>query len=131
MVSAQLSFASFAAVGLGAVLGAWSRWGLSIWLNPRHQVFPIGTFAANIIGALLIGAAMAYFETRSTLPPAVKLFAVTGFLGALTTFSTFSAEVLTMVQKSQYAWALGTTSAHVVGSVCAAALAYQMLRVTN
>ena len=131
MVSAQLSFASFAAVGLGAVLGAWSRWGLSIWLNPRHHVFPIGTFVANIIGALLIGAAMAYFETRSALPPAVKLFAVTGFLGALTTFSTFSAEVLTMIQKSQYAWALGTTSAHVVGSVCAAALAYQMLRVSN
>ncbi len=128
MAVAQFTLSSFAAVGVGAVLGAWSRWGLSIWLNPRHQVFPIGTFVANIIGALLIGAAMAYFETRSTLPPAVTLFAITGFLGALTTFSTFSAEVLTMIQKGQYAWALGTTSAHVVGSVCAAALAYQLVR---
>ena len=128
MVAAQLTFASFAAVGLGAALGAWARWGLSIWLNQKHTVFPIGTFAANIIGALLVGAAVAYFETRSHLPPAVKLFAVTGFLGALTTFSTFSAEVLTMLQKSQYAWALGTTLAHVLGSVCAAGMAYQAVR---
>ncbi len=128
MLSTQFTLSGFAAVGIGAVLGAWSRWGLSIWLNPRHQVFPIGTFVANGIGALLIGAALAYFETRSSLSPALKLFAVTGFLGALTTFSTFSAEVLGMIQKGQFTWAVATTCSHVVGSVCLAALGYQLLR---
>ena len=80
-------------MGTGAALGAWLRWGLGAWLNPRLPHFPLGTLAANLIGGYLVGFAVAYFAARHDLAPELRLFAITGFLGGLTTFSTFSSEV--------------------------------------
>lgn len=109
--------AGFAAVGIGAVLGAWLRWGLAAWLNPRLPSFPLGTLAANLVGGYLIGFAVAYFLARHSLPPEVRLFVVTGFLGALTTFSTFSAEVVELLMRGD--WAVGAllAFAHLAGSL--------------
>ena len=96
-------FAGFAAVGIGAALGAWLRWGLSTWLNPRVPSFPLGTLAANLVGGYLVGFAVAFFLARHSLPPEVRLFVVTGFLGGLTTFSTFSAEVVELLMRGDWA----------------------------
>src|SRR5512138_699439 len=86
-------FAQFAAVGVGAAVGGWLRWGLSMWLNPRAPSYPLGTLASNLLGGYLVGLGVAFFLARPDLPPAWRLLVVTGFLGGLTTFSTFSAEV--------------------------------------
>jgi CrcB protein len=87
-----------AAVGAGAALGALLRWQLSAWLNPLHDGVPPGTLAANLIGGYLVGVAVAWFAQHPELSPAWRLFAITGFLGGLTTFSTFSAEVVALLQ---------------------------------
>ena len=107
----------FAAVGAGAALGAWLRWGLSAWLNPRVTQFPLGTLAANLVGGYLVGLAVAYFVARHDLPPQWRLFVITGFLGGLTTFSTFSAEVVAALQQGRVGWAAATVAAHVMGSL--------------
>jgi CrcB protein len=108
---------AFLAIGVGAVLGAWLRYGLGLWLNPVFAAVPLGTLAANLIGGYLVGAAVAVFHINAELPPEAKLFFVTGFLGALTTFSTFSAEVVHLIQNARYAWAAGAASAHLFGSL--------------
>jgi fluoride exporter len=105
------------AIAIGAVLGAWARWGLGLWLNPLLPTMPLGTLAANLIGGYLVGAAVAVFHINVELPPELRLFFVTGFLGALTTFSTFSAEVVALVRTAQYGWALAAASAHLFGSL--------------
>jgi CrcB protein len=97
-----------AAIALGAVLGAWARWGLALGLNRHGAAMPWGTLAANVAGGLAIGAALALFERRPELGAAWRPFLVTGFLGALTTFSTFSAESLAMIQRG----AFGLAAAH-------------------
>ena len=107
----------FIAVGLGAAIGAWARWGLSVWLNPRLVFFPLGTFAANAIGGLLVGIAVACFVRHPELSPAWRLFAVTGFLGGLTTFSTYSAEVIALIERGELMWALGVAAAHLLVSL--------------
>lgn len=107
----------FVAVGAGAALGAWMRWGLSAWLNPQLPHFPFGTLAANLIGGYLVGFAVAYFEARHDLPPEMRLFAITGFLGGLTTFSTFSAEVVQLLGRGEYAAGGGLALAHLAGSL--------------
>lgn len=107
----------FLAVGAGAALGAWIRWWLGVRLNPVFLSLPLGTLVANLAGAFLIGLAVAFFAHQSALPPEVRWFAVTGFLGALTTFSTFSAEVVTMIGAGQYGWAALTASVHLFGSL--------------
>ncbi|MCP5221783.1 MAG: fluoride efflux transporter CrcB [Zoogloeaceae bacterium] len=109
--------AGFLAVGVGAALGAWIRWWLGVRLNPLFLQLPLGTLVANLLGGYLIGVAVAYFAHHTALPPEVRWFLVTGFLGALTTFSTFSAEVVMMISAAQYGWALATASAHLVGSL--------------
>lgn len=109
--------AALAAIALGAVLGAWLRYGLGLWLNPLFVAMPLGTLAANLIGGYLVGAAVAVFHINVELPPELKLFFVTGFLGALTTFSTFSAEVVHLIQNARYGWALGAASLHLFGSL--------------
>ena len=107
----------FIAVGFGATLGAWLRWGLSAWLNPRVPQFPLGTIASNLIGGYLVGFAVAFFAARQDLSPDVRLFAITGFLGGLTTFSTFSAEVTQLLLNGEY-WAGGSLAVvHLVGSL--------------
>ena len=107
----------FIAVGFGAAIGAWARWGLSEWLNSRFTHFPLGTFVANAIGGRLVGLAIAYFVRHPELSPAWRLFAVTGFLGGLTTFSTYSAEVIVLVERGELMWALGVAAAHLVASL--------------
>ena len=107
----------FAAVGLGAACGAWLRWGLSAWLNPRLPHFPLGTLAANLVGGYLIGVAVAYFAARHDLAPELRLFIVTGFLGGLTTFSTFSSEVTQLLLRGEYWTGAGLGLAHLVGSL--------------
>ena len=113
---------SFLAIGLGATLGAWLRWGLGLWLNPLFPTLPYGTLAANLLGGYLVGVAIAFLLQHPGLPPEWRLFAITGFLGGLTTFSTFSAEVFTLISRGQLAWALGAASAHLFGSLACTAL---------
>lgn len=105
------------AVGLGAALGAWLRWGLGAGLNHLFPALPPGTLVANLLGGYLIGVAMAVLAQAPQLSPEWRLFVVTGFLGGLTTFSTFSAEVVLALQQGRTAWALATVSGHVLGSV--------------
>lgn len=111
------SVLSLAAIALGATLGAWLRWGLSVWLNARAESLPLGTLAANLIGGYLIGVSVGFFQSLPDLPPEWRLVMVTGFLGALTTFSSFSAESMLLLQRGAYAWALLHTSAHLLGSL--------------
>lgn len=108
---------AFLAIGVGAVLGAWLRYGLGLWLNPTFAQMPLGTLAANLIGGYLVGAAIAVFHFNVDISPEFKLFFITGFLGALTTFSTFSAEVVNLIQNARYGWAAGTASLHLFGSL--------------
>lgn len=108
---------SMFAVAAGAALGAMLRWGLGGWLNPLFAPVPIGTLTANLLGGLLVGAFVAMFEHVPALSPEWRLFAITGFLGALTTFSTFSMEVVHMIQREDYGWALSTVGAHLLGSL--------------
>lgn len=108
---------SFLSVGLGAALGAWLRWGLGALLNPLFPTLPLGTLAANLVGGFLVGVAVTVFHINIDLTPEFKLFVITGFLGGLTTFSTFSAEVVGLIQRTEYAWALGAAALHLGGSL--------------
>lgn len=109
--------AGFAAVGLGAALGAWLRWGLSMWLNPRAPSFPLGTLASNLVGGYLVGFAVAYFLARADLAPEWRLFVVTGFLGGLTTFSTYSAEVVELLMRGDFTQGALLAFSHLAGSL--------------
>jgi CrcB protein len=106
-----------AAVAAGAALGAWLRWGLAVGLNGLFPALPPGTLVANLAGGYLIGLALAWFALHPSLPAEWKLFAVTGFLGAFTTFSAFSSEVVGLLQAGRAGWALATVAAHVLGSL--------------
>jgi CrcB protein len=105
------------AIGMGAALGAWLRYALGMGLNPTHPHLPLGTLSSNLIGGYLIGIAVAYFANHPGVTQEMRLFIVTGFLGGLTTFSTFSAETVGMLLRAQYGWALVTIGAHVFGSL--------------
>ena len=116
------------AVGGGAAMGAWIRWGLGIALNA--SMLPMGTLIANLGGGLLMGMAMAYFagtSAQDTLQDTWRLLVMTGFLGGLTTFSAFSAEAFTFLQKQQYAWAAGHIASHVVGSLVLTAIGFSLV----
>ena len=108
---------SIFAIALGAVLGALLRWQLGLKLNALFPTIPPGTLAANLIGGYVIGLALAFFAALPGLAPEWRLLVVTGFCGGLTTFSTFSAEIATLLQHGRLSWALGSVMAHVVGSV--------------
>ncbi|MEJ7931818.1 fluoride efflux transporter CrcB [Ramlibacter sp. AN1015] len=105
------------AVASGAAIGALLRWRLNIWLNPSSALVSVGTLAANLLGAYLIGLALAWFAQRPDLSPQLRLLVVTGFLGGLTTFSTFSAEVVQQLQEGRPGAALTATALHVAGSL--------------
>ncbi|MEY3271308.1 MAG: hypothetical protein RLZZ341_209 [Pseudomonadota bacterium] len=105
------------AVATGAALGALARWGLAHALNGLFPQLPAGTLVANLVGGWGIGLAMALFAQAPHLSPEWRLFVITGFLGGLTTFSTFSAEVVTALQQGRTGWALATAGAHLAGSV--------------
>ncbi len=113
---------SLLSVFVGAGLGACLRWGLGLALNPLLPPFPLGTLAANLLGGYLVGVAIAYFSFRSGLPAEARLFVITGFLGGLTTFSTFSAEVISLLGRGQLAWALAVAGGHLLGSLTLTAL---------
>ena len=119
---------AFLAVGIGAVLGAWARWGLAIWLNPVTPGLPLGTLAANIGGGYAVGLAVAYFSAHASLSPEWRLACITGFLGALTTFSTFSAESVQLLQAARYGAALLHSAAHLFGSLLATMLGFATWR---
>jgi fluoride exporter len=106
----------------GAGCGALLRWWLGAWLNPLFPTIPLGTLAANLVGGLLVGAATSFFAHNGGLSPEWRLLVITGFLGGLTTFSTFSAEVVHLIGRNEYWWALGAASAHLVGSLLLTAL---------
>jgi CrcB protein len=114
------------AISLGASVGALARWQLGLWLNQGHAVLPWGTLVANWAGAWLVGVAVVFFQSQSQLDPAWRLAIITGFLGGLTTFSTFSAEVVSMLQHARYALALGTAGLHVMGSLALTLLGMKM-----
>jgi CrcB protein len=110
-------FGSIAAIGVGAALGALLRWMLGIKLNQLFPALPPGTLAANLIGGYLVGVAVAFFANHPQLSPEWRLFAITGFLGGLTTFSTFSAEVVSLLQQGRLVLAMAAALAHVLGSL--------------
>ncbi len=119
------------AVSIGAALGALLRWALGLKLNAILEALPFGTVAANLLAAYVIGLATAYFATTSNLSPEWKLLIITGFCGGLSTFSTFSMEIVTLLQRQQFAWAAGSIGLHVVGSVLmtlAGMATWQLLR---
>lgn len=105
------------AICLGASVGALARWQLGLWLNQSQALLPWGTLAANLIGGYLVGVCVGVFQQIPHLDPVWRLALVTGFLGALTTFSSFSAEVVSMLQGSRYVLALGTAGLHLLGSL--------------
>jgi len=104
------------AICVGASAGALARWGLGLWLSPGG-VIPWGTLAANLIGGYLIGIVVAMFQAMPQLDPIWRLALITGFLGGLTTFSSFSAEVVNLLMHQRYALALGTAGMHIAGSM--------------
>lgn len=112
-----MSFYGFLAVGIGAAFGAWLRWWLGLFLNPLFPTLPFGTLVANLLGGYLVGVAVAFFSEHAGLPPEARLFIITGFMGGLTTFSTFSAEAVTLISRSEYFWALAHTTVHLGGSL--------------
>ena len=109
------------AICLGACVGALMRWGMGLWLNPGG-IIPLGTLSANLIGGYLVGVCVAVFQALPQLDPVWRLALVTGFLGALTTFSSFSAEVVDLMMQQRYALSLGLASLHLLGSLVLTAL---------
>jgi CrcB protein len=112
-----VGMSGFLAIGAGGAIGCWLRWGLGTLLNPVFPTLPLGTLAANLAGGLLMGCVMGLFDHFQTLPPALRLLVFTGFLGGLTTFSTFSGEAVTLLLRQQYLWFSGHVAMHVVGSL--------------
>jgi len=107
----------FLAVGIGGALGCWLRWLLGIALNPLFPNMLMGTLAANLTGGYLIGVAIEYFTHHDSLPPELRLFVIVGFLGGLTTFSSFSAEAVELLADNQLGWAFVMVASHLLGSL--------------
>jgi CrcB protein len=112
-----MSALQIVAVGVGAMLGAWSRWALGAWLSPVLPNLPLGTLAANLAGGFAIGVAIEFFLRYPLVAPEWRLLIITGFLGALTTFSTFSAEAVELLQRQDYGWAALLIAGHLAGSL--------------
>jgi CrcB protein len=125
-MSAAVPWMQVLAVASGAAVGALFRWWAGLWLNGQWQGFPLGTLLVNCAGGLMIGAAVVWFDRSPN--EVVRLLLITGFLGGLTTFSAFSGESLSLMQRGEYAWALAHTLAHVVGSLTFAALGFKLMR---
>lgn len=124
MMTTQIGLTQWLAVGSGAAIGAWLRWGLGIALNA--SILPLGTLIANLGGGFLMGMALAHF-IATPQQNELRLFVMTGFLGGLTTFSAFSAETFSFLQKQQYVWAAAHISSHVIGSLLMTALGFALV----
>lgn len=120
---------SILSIFIGAGLGALLRWVLSLGLNAVFPAIPLGTFAANMLGGYLIGVAAVFFSFKAGLPPEWRLFVITGFMGGLTTFSTFSAEVVTSLAQGQLGWAVAEAGMHLFGSFALTALGMWTARI--
>jgi CrcB protein len=107
----------FLVVGIGGALGCWLRWLLGIAFNPLFPNMLMGTLAANLTGGYLIGVAIEYFTHHDSLPPELRLFVIVGFLGGLTTFSSFSAEAVELLADKQLGWAFVMVASHLLGSL--------------
>lgn len=121
---------SLLVIAIGASLGAWLRWLLGMKLNALFPTIPPGTVVANMVGGYIIGLAIAFLAASPNLSPEWRLLIITGFCGGLTTFSTFSAETVVLIQEGRLLWALGSVSLHVLGSLAMTAaglLSYQMI----
>ena len=116
------------AISIGAALGALLRWWLGLRLNAILASMPLGTLAANLIGGFLVGVAIAFFERHPGLAPEARLFVITGFLGGLTTFSTYSAEVVTLLESGEYGWAGATAISHLAGSLALTAIGIALVK---
>ena len=112
-----MGWSNFIAIGIGGACGCWLRWGLGLLYNPVFPTLPLGTLAANLTGGLLMGIMLALVDHFQTLPPALRLAIITGFLGGLTTFSTFSAEASTLLLRQQYLWFGAHVAAHLAGTL--------------
>jgi len=113
---------SVTSICAGASAGALLRWLLGTWLNHLWPSVPLGTLAANLVGGYLIGVAFAYFSAQPMLSPELRLLVITGFLGGLTTFSTFSIEVVTAAQRGDLASAVAIVFLHLAGSLAGTVL---------
>lgn len=120
--------AGWLAVGVGAALGAWLRWGLGLWLGTASARLNLGTLAANLVGGYLVGLAVAYFANHPEISPAWRLFAITGFLGGLTTFSSFSAESMLLLQRGDYGVALLHSAVHLLGALACCMAGFATVR---
>ncbi|WP_312949714.1 fluoride efflux transporter CrcB [Superficieibacter sp.] len=122
----QVLIAVFIGGGTGSVL----RWWLGLKFNPLHHAIPVGTLTANLAGALIIGAGLAWFNRMTNIDPVWKLLVTTGFCGGLTTFSTFSAEAFFLLQEGRFSWALLNIALNLLGSLAFTALAFWLVSTT-
>lgn len=127
-MNSAINFTSALAIGLGAALGAWCRWVLCILLNSVLPNLPLGTLLVNLTGGFLMGVVLALVGLETLQHPRTLLFVTTGFLGGLTTFSAFTGESLSLLQKHAYGWALIHVSSHVFGALFMAAIAYALVQ---
>jgi len=126
-----MTAAGFLAVGVGGALGCWMRWLLGIGLNPLFANMLLGTLVANLTGGFLIGLAVEYFIHQDSLPPEIRLFVIVGFLGGLTTFSSFSAEAVELLLGNHLGWAFMLVATHLLGSLAMTWVGIQAMRALN
>ena len=126
-----MTAAGFLAVGVGGAFGCWMRWLLGIGLNPLFANMLLGTLVANLTGGFLIGLAVEYFVHHDSLPPELRLFVIVGFLGGLTTFSSFSAEAVELLLGDVLGWALVLVATHLLGSLAMTWVGIQAMRTLN
>lgn len=119
------------AVFIGGGTGSVARWMLSLKLNPTHHAIPVGTLTANLLGAFIIGAGLAWFNRMTHIDPMWKLLITTGFCGGLTTFSTFSAEVVFLLQEGKLGWALLNVTVNLLGSFAMTAIAFWLFNASR
>lgn len=116
------------ATGCGAFLGACLRYLFGVWFNPLFPTVPLGTLAANLLGGLLMGLVLGAFTQFQSLSPETRVFITTGFLGGLTTFSTFSGETITLLLRQQYGWSVALVGLHVIGSLAMTLLGFALMQ---
>ena len=123
-----VNLAGFVALVAGSLIGATLRWLAQIVLNPMQPLLPLGTLMVNVVGGFVIGGVLAVLDAHPTIPPYWRVFAVTGVLGGLTTFSSFTAESMRLLQEGRYGWALVHAGAHVFGALLACFAAYALVQ---